>query len=171
MFRSHTHENLSCNGHCVFTRTPRHWIPIALTLYIAVIFIQSLFFKFTDSPETQHIFSTLDTWAAGFGFSGLFNPGGIFSAKVIGSFELLSSLLLLAALATRLTLLRVAGSVVAIGIISGAIFFHLFTPLGVVVQDDGGLLFAMACGIWISAAILLFRDRVFIVKFLKNNII
>jgi hypothetical protein len=49
-------------------------------------------------------------------------------------------------------------------VISGAIFFHLFTPLGVSVLNtdgtrDGGLLFAMACAVWLSAAALLWLDR------------
>jgi len=50
-------------------------------------------------------------------------------------------------------------------VMSGAIFFHLFTPLGVVrVVDaagntDGGLLFFMACGVWLGSAVLLYIDR------------
>ena len=35
------------------------WI---LCIYVAVVFIQSLFFKFTDAYETIHIFSTLGAW-------------------------------------------------------------------------------------------------------------
>ena len=152
------------------TRTqPRHWLPLVLSLYIAFVFVQSLFYKFTDSPETQFIFATLDAWAAGFAVPGLFNPGGIFSAKVIGSLELASSALLLAGMATRMVALRVAGSLVAIAIISGAIFFHIFTPLGIEVQDDGGLLFGMACGVWLASAIMLIRDRDFILSALGRS--
>jgi len=50
-------------------------------------------------------------------------------------------------------------------VISGAIFFHLFTPLGVVrVVDaagntDGGVLFYMACGVWVSCLALIFLGR------------
>ena len=49
--------------------------------------------------------------------------------------------------------------------ISGAIFFHLATPLGVVrVVDaagntDGGVLFMMACGVWLSSAALIYLHR------------
>jgi len=71
---------------------------VLLSLFIPFVFIQSLFFKFTDAPETQHIFGTLDEWAAGFGFEGLFVPPGIFNAYVIGSAELAASVLLLAGL-------------------------------------------------------------------------
>ena len=50
-------------------------------------------------------------------------------------------------------------------VMSGAIFFHLFTPLGVVrVVDaagntDGGVLFFMACGVWLGSVVLLYTDR------------
>ncbi len=138
----------------------RRFLPGILTVYIAFVFIQSLFFKFSDSAETRHIFGTLDQWAAGLGFPGLFAPGGLFNAYVIGSAELVASLLLLAGLfIARLRILNALGALMALGIISGAIFFHLFTPLGVVVHDDGGLLFIMACGVWIAAAALLWMRR------------
>ncbi len=137
----------------------RGYIAIALSLYIAVIFLQSLFFKFADAPETQNIFGTLDTWAGGLGYPGLFNPGGIFSAKVIGSAELVASVLLLAGLIPKLRMLRLLGAGMALAIISGAIFVHLFTPLGVDVNNDGGLLFGLACGVWVSAAAILYLER------------
>ena len=139
-------------------------LPVALILWISFVFIQSLFFKFAGSPETVHIFGTLDGWAAGLGFPGLFAPGGLFSARVIGSLELVASLLLLASLLPRFRLLRPPGALMALGVISGAILFHLFTPLGVAVPNadgtsDGGLLFGMAVSVWISAAALLWMSR------------
>jgi hypothetical protein len=59
--------------------------------------------------------------------------------------------------------LRFVGAGMALGIISGAIVFHLFTPLGVEIMGDGGLLFALAWGVWIAAAsiLLIERERVF----------
>jgi hypothetical protein len=134
-----------------------HWL---LTIYVCFVFIQSLFFKFTGSSETVYIFQgKLDPWAATLGFKGIFAPGGIFSAYVIGSFELIASLLLLVG-AVFSPKLQGLGALLGLGVISGAIFFHLFTPLGVAVQNadgssDGGQLFALACGVWISCAILI----------------
>jgi|TARA_R110000822_G_scaffold97549_3_gene221289 hypothetical protein len=140
-----------------------HW---PLTVFASFVFVQSLFFKFTGSPETVHIFEhRLDPWAASLGFPGLFAPGGLFSAHVVGSAELLASLLLLTgASVTRLRSLQVLGAALGLGVMSGAIFFHLFTPLGVAVQNndgssDGGQLFAMACGVWLSCAALLWLRR------------
>lgn len=139
-----------------------------LTLFIAFVFIQSLFFKFTGSLETDHIFGTLDEWAAGFGFEGLFLPPGIFNAYVIGSAELVASLILLAGLLSGRTLLTSLGAMMAIGIISGAIFFHLFTPLGIVVLGDGGTLFGMAVGVWVSSLALLIMHKDDILNFIKE---
>ncbi|MBL8157361.1 MAG: hypothetical protein JNM70_24535, partial [Anaerolineae bacterium] len=56
------------------------------------------------------------------------------------------------------------GAAMALGVISGAIFFHLFTPLGVAVinadgSSDGGELFALACGVWLASAALLALRR------------
>jgi len=149
----------------------KSYAPIALTLYIAFVFIQSLFFKFTNSPETQYIFGTLDGWAGGLGFPGLFAQHGIFSQYVVGSAELIASALLLAALLPGLHGLRPFGALLALAVISGAIIFHLFTPLGVSVLNadgsrDGGLLFGLACGVWFSAAILLFLSRDIFVRWL-----
>lgn len=131
------------------------YAPTVLILYIAFVFIQSLFFKFADAPETQHIFNTLNAWALSLGLPGVFAKNGIFSQYVIGSAELVASVLLLASLVARFRPLRLFGALLTLGIISGAIVFHLFTPLGVVVEGDGGLLFGMAVGVWLSAAYVL----------------
>jgi uncharacterized membrane protein YphA (DoxX/SURF4 family) len=140
-----------------------HWL---LTLYVAFVFIQSLFFKFTGSPETVYIFQgKLDPWAASLGFAGVFAPGGIFSAKVVGSFELIAStLLLVGAFMSQQRAVQVLGAAMGLGVISGAIFFHLFTPLGVAVvntdgSSDGGELFMLACGVWVSCVLLLWLRR------------
>ena len=140
-----------------------HWL---LTLFVAFVFLQSLFFKFSNSPETIYIFEgKLDPWAASLGFPGLFAPGGIFSAKVVGTAELIASLLLIAgAFNSRQRGVQVIGAAMGLAVISGAIFFHLFTPLGVAVQNtdgssDGGELFGLACGVWACCAALLWLRR------------
>lgn len=147
--------------------TKQRILEIVLTLFVAFVFIQSLFFKFAGAPETVHIFSTLDAWASDtFGFAGLFNPGGIFSAYVIGSAELVASLLLLIGLFLKKPLVQLLGGLMGVGIMSGAITFHLFTPLGVVienadlgVENDGGTLFIMAVLVFLSCATLAFLKK------------
>ncbi len=138
-----------------------------LIVYIAFVFIQSLFFKFSGAPETQHIFNTIDAWAADtFGIAGLFVPPGVFNAYVIASAELVASILLLVGMFTARKILISLGAVMALGVITGAIFSHLFTPLGISVQDDGGALFFMACGVWISSVIIVFMHKSLILKIL-----
>jgi hypothetical protein len=140
-----------------------HWL---LTVFVAFVFIQSLFFKFTGSPETVYIFEgKLDPWAASLGLGGVFAPGGIFSAKVVGTFELIASVLLIIGAAfSGSRLVQVLGAAMGLGVISGAIFFHLFTPLGIAVvntdgSSDGGELFLLACGVWVGCALLLWLRR------------
>jgi hypothetical protein len=67
----------------------------------------------------------------------------------------------------------VLGAAMSLGVISGAIFFHLFTPLGVQVLNadgtkDGGQLFALACGVWVSSAIILLLQKAFILEILAK---
>jgi len=140
-----------------------------LSAYIIFVFVQSLFFKFTDSPETQYIFRTLDAWGASLGFAGLFAHKGIFSQYVVGTTELLASVLLLVGLLSGKPTVRILGAAVSIAVISGAIFFHLFTPLGIQVLNadgskDGGELFSLACGVWVASAIILLLHKVYILE-------
>ena len=134
--------------------------PWVLVVYIVFVFIQSLFFKFAGSQETVIIFNTIGDWMSGIGFlSGLAEPFKAYGGWVVGLTELVASILLL------IPTTRLWGAIVALGTISGAIFFHLFTPLGVVraVDDmgntDGGVLFFMACGVWVASAITIYLNR------------
>ena len=143
----------------------RHALKLPVLL-ISLVFVQSLYFKFSRHPETIHIFERkLEPWAASLGFPGLFVPGGLFGAPVIGTLELIASLLLLYGTFVRgRQLVQGLGALLALGVISGAIGFHLFTPLGIEGVDadghpDGGQLFAMACLVWVSAAVLAVARR------------
>ena len=147
---------------------------LTLTTYIAVIFIQSLFFKFTNSPETQYIFGTLNNWVLSLGAPALFAPNGVFSQYVVGSFELIASLILLIGFLTKRPLVHAFGALMSLGVISGAIIFHLFTPLGIEVFNadgtkDGGELFALACGVWIASGLLLWLQRESILTLIRRN--
>jgi len=124
------------------------------SLFIMFVFIQSLFFKFSGSYETQYIFGALGEWSGLAWF-------GTYGGYIIGTAELIASILLV-------TRLHVIGALMAVGIITGAIFFHLATPLGIVqpafnsagevIGNDGGTLFIMACLVWISATMLVVKD-------------
>ena len=135
-------------------------LPWGLAIFIAFVFVQSLFFKFSNSYETQHIFGTIGQWMEGIGFLQFAAAGfAAYGGYTIGTVELIASLMLL----VRRT--QVFGAALAWAVISGAIFFHLFTPLGVSViineagERDGGQLFAMAVGVWLSALAILWMRR------------
>ena len=136
----------------------KKYLPWALSLFPAVIFLDSLRFKFTNHPNTQEIFGRLDGWAASLGAEGLFSQTGLFSQYVIGTAELFASLLLILGL-FGFRRLGVIGPAIGLAVMTGAISFHLFTPLGIDPNNDSGGLFMAAVGVWFSVAALLFIRR------------
>lgn len=137
-----------------------HYLPWGLALFIGFVFVQSLFFKFSNSFETQHIFGTIGLWMEGIGFLKFAAAGfAAYGGYTIGTIELMATILIL----IRKT--QVFGAALAFGVISGAIFFHLLTPLGVSViineagDRDGGQLFAMAVLVFLSAATIVYLRR------------
>jgi len=104
----------------------------------AVILLQTLFFKFTGAPESVYIFSKV----------GL-EPWGRIGSGVV---ELVAALLLFVPGYHWL------GALVAIGVLAGAIVSHL-TVLGIVVMNDGGLLFFLALITVTCCSVVLFFER------------
>lgn len=131
------------------------YLPDAMALFMAVIFLDSLRYKFTDDPKTQEIFGRLDGWAGTLGAPGLFAHTGLFSQYVIGSIELLASALLLLGLHPRFKPLQAGGALAGLLVMTGAVSFHLFTPLGIDPNNDGAGLFAAACTNLAFAVLLL----------------
>jgi uncharacterized membrane protein YphA (DoxX/SURF4 family) len=116
----------------------------ALRLVAAAILLQTLFFKFTAAPESVYIFTRVHA-----------EPWGRIGSGVV---ELIASILLLLPATVWL------GALIAMGVMAGAIFSHL-TVLGIVVQDDGGLLFALAWTVFITSSIILYLHRSDILMF------
>ena len=110
----------------------------ALRLIAALIMLQTLFFKFTAAPESVYIFTKLGM-----------EPWGRIG---IGCFELIAPILIVIPKTTSL------GALLGLGIMAGAIFFHI-TRLGFVVQNDGGKLFMLALLVFSSCAALLLLLR------------
>ena len=110
-----------------------------LQITAAAILAQTLFFKFTASAESVYIFTTLGV-----------EPWGRIGSGVA---ELVAATLLL------IPRTIVYGALLAAAVMAGAIASHL-TMLGIVVQDDGGLLFGLALVVLASClAILGIRRR------------
>lgn len=133
--------------------------------FTAAIFLDSLRFKFTGHPTPEHIFTTLADWSG----IGLFYPAGPW---IIGLAELASALLILILpLAARFIGLgrlapvsQSAGALIGLSVMSGAIGFHMFTPLGIetpVEWENGEILasspalFIAACITWACCALIL----------------
>jgi uncharacterized membrane protein YphA (DoxX/SURF4 family) len=107
-------------------------------LIVAAILLQTLFFKFSGAEESVYIFKTVGQ-----------EPWGRYGSGVV---ELVASILLFVPSLTPV------GSLLALGTMSGAIFFHL-TKLGIVVKDDGGTLFCLALIVWAGSAFILWLHR------------
>src|SRR6266481_3191616 len=117
------------------TITVLSWV---LRITAAIILLQTLFFKFTAAPESVYIFTKVGA-----------EPWGRIGSGVV---ELLAAVLILT---PRFTWL---GSVLALGVMAGAILSHL-TILGIGVQGDKGLLFALAVIVFVSSAVNLVLHR------------
>ena len=109
-----------------------------LRLIVAIILLQTLYFKFTASPESVYIFTTLGM-----------EPWGRNGSGIV---ELIAAILILIPSTTWI------GAILALGTMTGAIFFHL-TRLGIVVMDDDVTLFILACIVFIGSLILLWKNR------------
>jgi len=106
-------------------------------LVAAAIMMQTLYFKFSASEESVYIFTTVGM-----------EPWGRLG---VGSLELVASILIL------IPSLVWVGSLLAVGLMAGAVMMHV-TILGIEVKGDGGQLFIYAivvllCGtyaFWVS---------------------
>ena len=63
---------------------------------------------------------------------------------------------------------RVWGAFLALGIMSGAIFFHTVGPIGIDPYGDGGKLFKEACFTWTMAALILVIHRAEVTAILRG---
>lgn len=106
---------------------------------VAVILLQTLYFKFTYAPETAYIFE---------------GRGGRPAATLVGALELVAAVLLFVPRRAAI------GAALALGLIGGAIFTHL-TALGIEVKNpatgegDGGLLFGLALAVAVGSLVVL----------------
>ena len=137
-----------------------------IVLWIANVFLSSLPYKFTGHPDTLHIFGIIGTWMKGVLGGGIGDLFIKYGASAVGSVELITSIVLLSPLLFPLLkkinllpappsrqIIHALGGLMASGVMTGAVFFHLFTPLGIEVihegQSDNGSLFYAAVSILI----------------------
>ncbi|MBL8654810.1 MAG: DoxX family protein [Alphaproteobacteria bacterium] len=121
-------------------------IPWVLALWIAYIFVWYLQYKFTGADGSVWLFTVLTDWLGVPGYEKPMRIG-------VGSAELLAAILVL----IRRT--QVLGAAMSAGIMAGAIFFHVVSPLGIDPYDDGAVLFKEACLVLIAALVILWLRR------------
>jgi len=118
------------------------WI---LRLLAAFIMLQTLYFKFTGHEQSVRLFTQLGM-----------EPWGRIGT---GVFELIASILILFPRTT------VYGAILGLGLMSGAIFFHL-TKLGIKFDGDY-VLFLYAVIAFICCAVLVYYYRQQLLRLLK----
>lgn len=119
----------------------------ALKIIAAVIMLQTLYFKFTGHEQSVRLFTELGM-----------EPYGRIGT---GIGELIASILILIPATTAI------GALMGLGLMSGAIFFHL-TKLGIKFDGDYGL-FIYALLVWISCLILVIVKKEQLLKFIPKK--
>lgn len=112
----------------------KKYYSLFLRITVAIIYIQTLYFKFTAHPDSVYIFTKMGV-----------EPFGRISLGVI---ELIISICIL------IPKTKYAAIVMSIVIVLGALMSHIFI-LGIIVNGDNGLLFSLACLIFLLSIILI----------------
>ncbi len=131
-------------------------------IIVALILVQTLFFKFTAAPESIYIFNAI--YAEPIGRIGT------------GILELIASILVII---PRTTLW---GAIIGLGTMSGAILTHLFILPHIAIPNvdangmvmpgggsDHGLLFIYALITWICCIILIWHNRYQLIAIIQKN--
>ena len=115
-------------------------------LFIAGILLWYEQFKLTGNLGSVWLFTVLSDWIGIHGYEKPFRLG-------VGSMEIVGSILVV------LPWTRIPGAALCLGIMSGAIFFHTVSPLGIDPYHDGAKLFTEAVEVWLCSAFILFAYR------------
>ncbi len=115
-------------------------------VYVAFIFLWYEQYKLTGAEGSTDLFTTLTDWLGLHGHEKFMRIG-------VASCEIIASIFIL------IPPVQGLGAIGGIMLMSGALFFHLVTPLGVDPYGDGGILFKEACSVWTVSWVVLFWQR------------
>tara|TARA_R110000796_G_scaffold183498_2_gene300016 strand:- start:96488 stop:96886 length:399 start_codon:yes stop_codon:yes gene_type:complete len=115
-----------------------YYIERTAAILAAIIFLQTLYFKFTAHPDSVHIFTVLG--------------GEPYTRIGSGIVELIIAILLL------FSRTSFYGALLGIAITLGAIGGHIF-KLGIVVNNDSGTLFTLAITCFLCCILVFFIKR------------
>ncbi len=124
-------------------------------LFIAGVLLWYEQFKLTGNAGSVELFTTLATWLHIPAREAPFRLGVAWA-------EIAVSVLVI----NQPSRMWGAGGVLAL--MSGAIFFHLASPLGVDPYGDGGVLFKQACAVWLAAGFILVAYRAEVIALLRR---
>ncbi|MCW3474288.1 hypothetical protein [Limobrevibacterium gyesilva] len=122
---------------------PLTWVA---ALYIAYVLLWYEQYKLTGNEGSVWLFTVLSDWLFLHGYEKPFRLS-------VATAEIIASVLVL------VPYTRMYGAALALCIMSGAIFFHVVSPLGIDPYGDGGQLFTRACVTWVAAAFILVAYR------------
>jgi hypothetical protein len=123
-----------------------YWLTWPAAIFIAYIFLSYEQYKLTAHGGSVWLFQTLADWLWISEYEKPFRLG-------VAIMEIIASVLVL------WPLTRMWGAALTFGIISGAIFFHVASPVGIDPFDDGATLFKEAVVVWFCAVFILFALR------------
>lgn len=118
-----------------------------LRLTVAIILLQTLYFKFTAHPDSVFIFTALGV-----------EPWGRVGLGII---ELITAILIL------LPKAKIIGMLNSLGIIIGAVASHLLV-LGINISNDGGGLFTLAIIVLVASGTYLLMHKNEVISLLKK---
>ncbi len=121
------------------------WI---LRIIPAFILLQTLWFKFSASPESVYIFSALHA-----------EPDGRIASGIM---ELIAGVLLL------MPRTSMYGAIIGAGVMVGAIISHIFV-LGYEIMNDGGQLFIYAVVTFICCSVIVYLNREILTKKIRRK--
>ncbi|SDB19165.1 hypothetical protein [Belnapia rosea] len=126
---------------------PLRLVTWAASLWIAGEFLWYEQYKLTGNQGSiDGVFQPLANW---FGIPAHERPIRLFVALL----EIAAAVLVL------VPRTRIPGALLALGLMSGAIFFHTIGPIGIDPYRDGGGLFKEACFTWTMALLILVIQR------------
>ncbi len=125
-------------------------------LYIAYVLLWYEQYKLTGNEGSVWLFTVLTDWLSLHGHEKAMR-------LTVATGEITASLLVL------LPWTRIYGAALALAIMSGAIFFHVVSPLGIDPYHDGGRLFTRACLTWMCAGFILLAYRGEVMRVIKGR--
>lgn len=118
-------------------------------IIIAIILLQTLYFKFTGHEESVLLFTKLGV-----------EPWGRIGTGIL---ELVTGILILIPFTT------IVGAMLSLALMSGAIASHLFV-IGIESHNDGGQLFVLGVIVWLLSLFVLWMRKDTVTKIIQTTL-